>query len=1088
MPRKITSVEVLNAPDDVSAQSEGGVSNIITSGILERYPDVVYRLRDVGEMTLRLTPGSDWMKAAATGDQFTEDQTIRITYDDASESYWRVIERQVDHAGARASVVKCWPYWTMLDRRIVRTTRGTKTDPTLALVGLTVSEALSVITGSGYNAPPYFQAGTVATAFSSVEVNIEANGESHLDLLWRLMDDLAYSNAGSPAEFEIAWNSGDSKFDINVKTAIGLTAAEESGGADPSLRPIDAPATGSKGNRVSMIERTNATDFFNRIIPLSGTEEEPVTIGQAYFNINNGSQVSGDSEMSIKDGIDPFFGDLDLTGYYFGNEDDGFHLVVSMDDQNTFYLDGLVTLLYGRFALDAQGTELAFIEDTTASSENAVREKMYVFDDIAPFSNEMMFGVPDTGNKASADMSGTWISGEPPGWDAIDAATFTEVTDDQYVRFGTSSAQVSASAGDGMEAVITIRPTPENPYYSMYVNLYVVQGQVEIVLIDGNGTEWPTGTEKARSNAREMRSLSIGGMAPLNSAGGISQHDCTVQIRAVDDNTVFVVDSIALTRSTYPVPYRAKMGLHHVFRAGAEILSRFGGKVSDFSGQLFDVTHFDAGSYEEIVVGSWVRFRDQWNGSSFDVSVDARVVELQESEDPVEGRVVKRIKLSTDRQSLSNRLLTRRPGANLPAAAPVPDAVTSAGGTVSQSYYIGDRTGADILSTIDVPLRAAPSNLTILSAYVINAVERAADGTNYTTVDLRNYTRGISIGSVSNESAAFGELATVPITIDNPQVYKDDVLHVRLTAAGTGTMLDNMVIVLETSAAGASLPPVDAEDYETLYVATDSQLFSVARDDGNEPWTATEITPATAFDTILAMRADVSAGYVFTLELNGGTFSLKRRDLDGTNLSTLYTFTDSSEGFDLDRVNQRVYFDEYTATSGVDLKSIAYAGGSVSSEWSSASGTARLQFLSYDSENEAIYLRYRNVTNPNQADEMYRFDLSDLSTAVDIGDFSEGNMNGMGYADGFNGYWWLYDGGDSDLSYVPIPSGGGRTTFVSSASDNGIFVDPVGREVIYGDNAGQIWRKSFITGNEVLCVDDIAGDSSSIISICAGVN
>jgi len=204
---------------------------------------------------------------AAAGTHFTLNQTIKLTYDDATASYWRVFKVDIEHAGGRPTRVECLPYWTMLDRRAVRVTRSPNVfvDVTLALTGLTVAEALAVITGSTYNAPPYFQAGTVDSAFSSSTVNVEANGESHLDLLWKLMDDLAVDNDGAPAEFEIEWNSGDSKFDINVKPQIGLTASEESGGADPTLRPIDSPTGGavsSEGNRISLNQSTGSRDYF----------------------------------------------------------------------------------------------------------------------------------------------------------------------------------------------------------------------------------------------------------------------------------------------------------------------------------------------------------------------------------------------------------------------------------------------------------------------------------------------------------------------------------------------------------------------------------------------------------------------------------------------------------------------------------------------------------------------------------------------------------------------------------------------------------------------------------------------------------
>ena len=132
MPKKITNITLHDTPDGSALTVTSG--DAITDNLAE-FVTTSYKLRDNGSLTIRLVAGSSWMQAAAAGTRFTDNQTIKLTYDDATESYWRVVRTQISHDGSAPTVITCWPYWTMLDRRAVRVQRSPNSfvDITLAL-------------------------------------------------------------------------------------------------------------------------------------------------------------------------------------------------------------------------------------------------------------------------------------------------------------------------------------------------------------------------------------------------------------------------------------------------------------------------------------------------------------------------------------------------------------------------------------------------------------------------------------------------------------------------------------------------------------------------------------------------------------------------------------------------------------------------------------------------------------------------------------------------------------------------------------------------------------------------------------------
>lgn len=1068
MPKKITNITLHDTPDGAALTVTGGDS---ISDNLDDFVDTSYKLRDPGSLIIRLAAGSAWMKAAADGTRFTDNQTIKLTYDDASESYWRVYRTSISHDGQSPTIITCWPYWTMLDRRAVRVQRSPNSfvDVTLALTGLTVSDALSVVTGANYNAPPYFTAGTVASAFSSAVVNVEANGESHLALLWKLCDDLAPYNGGEPAEFEVLWSTDGSTdaFFINIKTKIGLTTAEESGGADPTLRPIDAPTGGSassKGNRIRLKQATAARDYFNRIIPVSSTEEEPITIGQCEWGVASVSYNGGSDQTTITLRGQAFVNgiDIDASGTkYFGNDDGGYFQILSVTDEDTFVVAGDASSAFtfpGRFAADSNGQELVYLELPEASSDNVIAERTVSFG-ITPFVNWMYW--PDrvaAAGLVSADLS-DWTSGMPDGWDKVEitdgstttSPTITEVTDPQYVRYGTSSAKVEASAGLGISADVTLQPTQRNPYYSCYVNLYVESGRIRVTMVDGAGTEWPTGEEQAESNSKELRGISIGGMEPVNSdASPFTTFTATLKIVALTEGTVFYVDSACITNTSFAVPYRAVMGLSEMWRAAARYLAENGGSLSSYDCELFDVTHFETGSYSEIEIGSYVRIRDAWNGSSYDLSVDARVTELRQREHPVDGRFQKFIKVSTRRDTASSRLLSRRASANTPGAAKskTESAVNSSGGALSQQYHLGTNTAGETVTGVVVPLRRATASMQVSAAYIMNADAISADGTNFITVTLKNETQGVSLGSFSTDTNSISAVTphSLTLTANASSVASGDVLTVEIGGTGTGQAIEKMCIVLETGGIG---PSAEGVQEDIFFVGTDDKFYTMKSDFSGETDTGLDLS---AYDVIDIERHQVN-GTIYGLDSNGDVYSWNP---DGTGFTTVFSsgFTDL-ERILIDSVNDEIVLSRHNVTA-INGRSYFY----------DLSGTLRTSYFNNDGAGAINELYYVDGTYGYSFTNFIMYRMAVSGGAVDKLQTGSGvQSSGATYVPSQGLLYGVI--GNAMYTYSPSSSAGSPSLLVGGIpATNSQYLDHFsyqGTAYIVGCTAGQIWSLDLST-------------------------
>ncbi|MDZ7658095.1 LamG domain-containing protein [Fodinibius sp.] len=379
-----------------------------------------------------------------------------------------------------------------------------------------------------------------------------------------------------------------------------------------------------------------------------GEGSEIQTVGDAKWNVDtvNYNSTAGESTVTleepaiVKDG----YGLIDGKTIYFGNETEGWQEVLSTSKPNQLTVSGDASAIAeGYFKEGANKNDVIFLEDKEALDNVGLKEEKFSRPDIPPYAN-----LTDDAGIAAA-MS-DWSNGLPVGIEKIDGAeTVSQEGSDLFVKHGTNSAKVECNAEQGLQTIdIDLKPEDLNPYFSTTVYLQVETGGVRIELIDADGKTHPT-DQLAETNVNETRAIKIGGAEP---AAGPAK----IKIIAQSDNTVFYLDAITLTQSSYALPYAPLMGPKALWIEAGKHLKKYGGDRPDvWNGQVMDDAYFGSGS-KEIEIGSFVKVQEDWNEGtqSYDSEFTVRVVELSYSEDRNNGRYKKTVRLA-DKNTQASR-------------------------------------------------------------------------------------------------------------------------------------------------------------------------------------------------------------------------------------------------------------------------------------------------------------------------------------------------------------------------------------------------------------------------------------------------
>jgi hypothetical protein len=575
----------------------------------------------------------------------TERTVLKVQYGATSPTYrlFRVNKVDLPTSAETGCKVLAEEMWNDLSDVIIRKTlAGGFTDLSVTFVGMTLSEVLTEVMHADYGLPATFNLGTVQAAIADEKVRVQFVAGSFLKFMRYLSDQIL-----DGCEFEFVWDDGNGRYDINFWQQVGLTAGERSTGADPTLRPIQGPGGAGDPNRVRTSHLRDTRDFFNRIIPLSGDDENLVTIADAEFL---GHSESPAGTIRLEPDVRIVHAASQFVGLFIGNADIGFSeiLTSAVGPPNVFTTDGTEADMVGewlRLAQDSAGSDLVDVDLKSSVDVHGPVERVERFHGISPYPNLMV----REGHIASMDEgSGAADSWLPTGAAKVGSPDTNQNTDADFFFFGDGSLKVECNAdGEGVEWELTFPADTDDPYASAWAHLVLTTGTVKVEIEGNDGEIWPP-EEIASSNATTLHALTIGGMEPT--AGTIK-----VKIIGITTGTVFYVDAVAVTRSAEPWQYADKMGPATLFEAAVRMLKDEGGTIPpSIDGEVLDVTAIKAGT--EIVLGSHVEYKDLYLLGTPIIDVTSRVVEVTTYESPPpEGRFKKEIRLSSKRKDFTDR-------------------------------------------------------------------------------------------------------------------------------------------------------------------------------------------------------------------------------------------------------------------------------------------------------------------------------------------------------------------------------------------------------------------------------------------------
>jgi hypothetical protein len=533
----------------------------------------------------------------------------------------------------------------------------------LALRGRTLTQALTEIFSSTWGLPSHFNVGTVESSIQNESVLVQFFGATFRQILRVLLSQIT-----GGGEVEYVWDDANDRYDINIYREAGWSSAERSGGsADPDSRPVQGPGGVGLHNRLSGNYQRRARDFFNRVIPVSGPENEPITIAGALFygEEESGGYLRFPSDTRVV-GIEDQY-----VGLYLGNDDVGFFEITdtivdhSSSGKNAIQIDGSEAGLVGewvRFAIDSSGSQLVYVEDPASVAAQGIAERRQSFGGVSRFPNLLVLqGVAAAMDEGSGGV-GAWL---PTGVNAVGSPTTDQDTGDDNVLFGDSSLKVQASENDGIEIPFVFEEDSDDPLVSVWAHVRLSAGSLRLEIEDNSEYLWPD-EEKAETNSTQLVGLAVGGIEP-------DPGNCKVRIIADEDSTVFYVDAVSVTRSTEPEPYADKMGPALMMEEAVRFLLEEGGELPPkIDTKLLDASAFDSSA--EINPGSHVAFKDLYQAGTPGINVTARVKAVTEIETKFEGRMLKDIELSDRKKDFTNRykpgfgrpFIQRHPNRGLP--------------------------------------------------------------------------------------------------------------------------------------------------------------------------------------------------------------------------------------------------------------------------------------------------------------------------------------------------------------------------------------------------------------------------------------
>jgi len=644
----ITEIQLWEA--DLSAEITVDAPDIWTQAVRVQRTE---RLWEPEKCQIVLIPGSDLFQRNPL--ILTERRILKLAYDDGTYRVFRITHIDQKTGSDTSSTIFGTALWFDLAYLVPRIFLGSGYgDLSITQVG-TAEDFLTSLLSSTYGLPAYFDNTETYPAHadeSGQHLRIEYFGHPFLFIIRDICEQVM-SKGTVGMEPEFVWDEGNDRYDISFYTEVG------GGVGEASQRPILGPGGGDTNRlRTSRIQDTR--DFYNRLIPIGGDINEPLTIGQATFLVAgySGQWVYFD-ELDVVAEADQFI------GLYFGNETDGFFAITDSDpehtvvatDYNALELTGSISVLDGtrsRFAINSDGDELLYLPKAGAG-DYGTSEQVHEVSGIQPYPNVLQAlgnNVNTDGGSSGAGAAGSWL---PTGWAKVGSPTTDDNTDTQYYRYSQQSVKIVTTAiGEGIECEFTFPVDTEEPYLSYWITLYIAAGGARVELEDSDGVVFPSGSDALISEKVGLQGWEVEGIDPV-------QGTLTIRVLGTTGADEIYWDALTVTRSPTAWPWSEYMGPTALFRLAQRKVVTDGGVLPPIiEGDVLDVTSIDGDvGHLEIEIGSYVRYQDVFDDETPLIDVDARVKELTVTETR-DGRRRKSIRLSRTRRSFFDRFKDKR--------------------------------------------------------------------------------------------------------------------------------------------------------------------------------------------------------------------------------------------------------------------------------------------------------------------------------------------------------------------------------------------------------------------------------------------
>jgi len=337
---------ILSSIEIGTAQRTLFVDSVDSTLILNQLDQSVEITKELGG---KWTCGMEFMSGTpiALSDDFHLERrrVVRLYYDDQSFQEWRIIKVTRSISGSKNVSVLMEPLFFDLDSNRIRRRLPTgQSMLNIPFYSTTVYDLLSMILSVGYNCPSIFKVGFIDSSIANTVVSVLSNNNTHLEIISELCEVLG-------AEWDAVYDPNDDSYAIRMVELGGVGG----GDSQANLRPIQMG--GDIGNRIELTKEKPDGEFFSRIIPVGGEDQNSFGIGNASFKVLSAVYTSGTDRTQLVLREPAIQLDGLLVGYYFGNSYNGYFEIVQTIEKETVIVSGDATELQESTIIDSGNSD-----------------------------------------------------------------------------------------------------------------------------------------------------------------------------------------------------------------------------------------------------------------------------------------------------------------------------------------------------------------------------------------------------------------------------------------------------------------------------------------------------------------------------------------------------------------------------------------------------------------------------------------------------------------------------------------------------------------------------------------------------------